>query len=77
MLTCMTRFFLSELDALGDDFEEEEGIPSYLREDATTELPDFVDEPPVTEQVSGHPRDQPSLLSDSALFCFAAERTSR
>ncbi|ORY91793.1 Snf7 family [Leucosporidium creatinivorum] len=39
----------AELDALGDDFgEEEEGIPSYLREDAT-ELPDFVDEPPVTE----------------------------
>ncbi|KAI5477000.1 hypothetical protein MNV49_006958 [Pseudohyphozyma bogoriensis] len=37
----------AELDALGDDFaEEEEGIPSYLREDAT-ELPDFVDEPPV------------------------------
>lgn len=42
----------TELDALGDDFEEEEGIPSYLREDATTELPDFVDEPPVAEQVS-------------------------
>ena len=42
-----------ELDALGDDFaEEEHGIPSYLREDASTELPDFVDEPPVSEQVS-------------------------
>lgn len=43
----------AELDALGDDFaEEEQGIPSYLREDASsTELPDFVDEPPVTEQV--------------------------
>lgn len=41
----------AELDALGDDFgEEEEGIPSYLREDAT-ELPDFVDEPPVSETV--------------------------
>lgn len=41
----------AELDALGDDFgEEEEGIPSYLREDAT-ELPDFVDEPPVVESV--------------------------
>ncbi|GAA5915499.1 uncharacterized protein JCM6883_004833 [Sporobolomyces salmoneus] len=41
----------AELDALGDDFaEEEQGIPSYLREDASTELPDFVDEPPVTEQ---------------------------
>lgn len=42
----------AELDALGDDFaEEEQGIPSYLREDASTELPDFVDEPPVAEQV--------------------------
>ncbi|GAA5861917.1 hypothetical protein JCM8547_008595 [Rhodosporidiobolus lusitaniae] len=40
----------AELDALGDDFaEEEQGIPSYLREDATSELPDFVDEPPVAE----------------------------
>lgn len=35
-----------ELDALGDDFaEEEQGIPSYLREDAVGDLPDFVDEP--------------------------------
>lgn len=35
-----------ELDALGDDFaEEEQGIPSYLREDAVGELPDFADEP--------------------------------
>ncbi|KAM0751608.1 hypothetical protein T439DRAFT_324794 [Meredithblackwellia eburnea MCA 4105] len=41
----------AELDALGDDLaEEEEGIPSYLREDATAELPDFVDEPPVVEK---------------------------
>ncbi|GAA5956717.1 hypothetical protein JCM3765_005717 [Sporobolomyces pararoseus] len=41
----------AELDALGDDFaEEEQGIPSYLREDASTELPDFVDESPVAEQ---------------------------
>ncbi|GAA5981948.1 hypothetical protein JCM11641_006808 [Rhodosporidiobolus odoratus] len=40
----------AELDALGDDFaEEEQGIPSYLREDATSDLPDFVDEPPVQE----------------------------
>ncbi|CEQ40559.1 SPOSA6832_02201 [Sporobolomyces salmonicolor] len=40
----------AELDALGDDFaEEEQGIPSYLREDASTELPDFVDEPPAPE----------------------------
>jgi charged multivesicular body protein 5 len=49
----------AELDALGDDFEEEEGIPSYLREDATTELPDFVDEPPVTEQVSNSAAGRP------------------
>ncbi|GAA6031020.1 hypothetical protein JCM8097_003964 [Rhodosporidiobolus ruineniae] len=43
----------AELDALGDDFlEEEQGIPSYLREDAsaTTELPDFVDEAPVASE---------------------------
>ncbi|GAA5906806.1 hypothetical protein JCM6882_006835 [Rhodosporidiobolus microsporus] len=41
----------AELDALGDDFaEEEQGIPSYLREDASTsELPDFVDEAPVVD----------------------------
>jgi charged multivesicular body protein 5 len=36
----------AELDALGEewDAEEESGIPSYLREEAT-ELPDFVEEP--------------------------------
>lgn len=33
---------------LGDDLAEDEGIPSYLREEGT-ELPDFVDEPPVIE----------------------------
>jgi hypothetical protein len=43
--------FILELDALGDDLaEEDEGIPSYLREEAS-ELPDFVDEPPVLETV--------------------------
>lgn len=36
-----------ELDALGDDFEEEAGIPSYLREEGM-ELPDFVDAEPST-----------------------------
>ncbi|KAL8279309.1 hypothetical protein RQP46_008346 [Phenoliferia psychrophenolica] len=42
----------AELDALGDDFaEEEEGIPSYLREEGT-ELPDFVDEAPVMEKTA-------------------------
>ncbi|KAM0788649.1 hypothetical protein ACM66B_002751 [Microbotryomycetes sp. NB124-2] len=40
----------AELDALADDFEEEEGIPSYLQQDATTELPDFVDEAPVVQE---------------------------
>ncbi|PRQ77301.1 Snf7-domain containing protein [Rhodotorula toruloides] len=32
-------------------FEEEEGIPSYLQADATSELPDFVDEAPQKEEV--------------------------
>lgn len=47
-----TSYFLSpaELDALGDDLgEEEEGIPSYLRE-TPSELPDFVDELPQAEK---------------------------
>ncbi|SCZ97789.1 BZ3500_MvSof-1268-A1-R1_Chr7-3g09590 [Microbotryum saponariae] len=40
----------AELDALGDDFEEEEAIPSYLQpSNVTAELPDFIDEPPVLE----------------------------
>ncbi|BGP14864.1 hypothetical protein JCM10213_003780 [Rhodosporidiobolus nylandii] len=43
----------AELDALGDDFaEEEQGIPSYLREDATSELPDFVDELPAATETA-------------------------
>ena len=38
-----------ELDALGEDFEEESlGIPSYLQQ-GTDALPDFIDEPPVAE----------------------------
>ncbi|GAA5854203.1 hypothetical protein JCM9279_006178 [Rhodotorula babjevae] len=41
----------AELEALGDDFaEDEQAIPSYLRDDAgaasTSELPDFVDDVP-------------------------------
>lgn len=49
----LTVSSLAELDALGDDWgEEEEAIPSYLREDVS-ELPDFVDEAPVTETVGG------------------------
>ena len=41
----------AELEALGDDFaEDEQAIPSYLRDDAaaasTSDLPDFVDELP-------------------------------
>jgi len=57
-----------ELDALGDDFaEEEQGIPSYLREDASTELPDFVDEPPVSEQVSTL-----ALLHSMLLICSSS-----
>ncbi|KAK4055795.1 Vacuolar protein-sorting-associated protein 60 [Microbotryomycetes sp. JL201] len=43
----------AELDALADDFEEEEGIPSYLQQDATTELPDFVDEAPAPKERLG------------------------
>jgi hypothetical protein len=44
---------LIELEALGDDFGEEEEIPSYLRD--TNALPDFVDEDPVPAQsVSRH-----------------------
>lgn len=40
----------AELDALGDELgEEEEGIPSYLRE-TPDELPDFVDEAPQQEK---------------------------
>lgn len=42
----------AELDALGDDLglEESEGVPSYLNSaQATTELPDFVDEAPTAE----------------------------
>jgi hypothetical protein len=40
----------TELDALGDDLglEEETAIPSYLQSGPTRELPDFVDEPPMT-----------------------------
>jgi hypothetical protein len=38
----------SELGALGEDFGEEEEIPSYLRD--TNALPDFVDEDPVPAQ---------------------------
>lgn len=43
-----------ELDALGDDFEEESelGIPSYLREDRGVELPDFIDSEPMPVPVS-------------------------
>ncbi|GAA5923072.1 hypothetical protein JCM3775_007426, partial [Rhodotorula graminis] len=42
----------AELEALGDDFaEDEQAIPSYLRDDAvgasTSDLPDFVDDAPV------------------------------
>ncbi|KAK4334157.1 Vacuolar protein-sorting-associated protein 60 [Rhodotorula toruloides] len=40
----------AELEALGNEFEEEEGIPSYLQADATSELPDFVDEAPQKEE---------------------------
>ncbi|KAJ8294394.1 Charged multivesicular body protein 5 [Rhodotorula toruloides] len=40
----------AELEALGNEFEEEEGIPSYLQADATSELPDFVDEVPQKEE---------------------------
>ncbi|KDE02658.1 hypothetical protein, variant [Microbotryum lychnidis-dioicae p1A1 Lamole] len=40
----------AELDALGDEFEEEKAIPSYLQpSNVTAELPDFIDEPPVLE----------------------------
>ncbi|KAH8084656.1 Snf7 family [Filobasidium floriforme] len=38
----------AELEALGEDFGEEEEIPSYLRD--STALPDFVDEAPVPAQ---------------------------
>ncbi|KEI37625.1 uncharacterized protein L969DRAFT_19102 [Mixia osmundae IAM 14324] len=48
-----------ELEALGDDLlEEESSIPSYLRND-TAELPDFVDEPPVTESAQ---KERPDLV---------------
>ncbi|KAK4056488.1 Vacuolar protein-sorting-associated protein 60 [Microbotryomycetes sp. JL221] len=41
----------AELDALQDDFfEEEESIPSYLKQDDTNELPDFVDETPIVQE---------------------------
>lgn len=40
----------AELDALGDDLaEDDEAIPSYLRE-TPSELPDFVDELPQAEE---------------------------
>ncbi len=46
-MSCMG---FAELDALGDELgEEEEGIPSYLRE-TPSELPDFVDEAPQQEK---------------------------
>ncbi|GAA99727.1 hypothetical protein E5Q_06430 [Mixia osmundae IAM 14324] len=49
----------AELEALGDDLlEEESSIPSYLRND-TAELPDFVDEPPVTESAQ---KERPDLV---------------
>lgn len=42
----------TELEALGDDFLEEEEVPSYLKD--TTALPDFVDDAPVeADKVSG------------------------
>ncbi|SCV70608.1 BQ2448_3370 [Microbotryum intermedium] len=44
------HLLFQQLDALGDEFEEEEAIPSYLQpSNATAELPDFIDEPPVLE----------------------------
>lgn len=38
----------AELEALGEDFGEEEEMPSYLKD--TNALPDFVDEAPVAAQ---------------------------
>ncbi|KAL9936362.1 hypothetical protein V8E36_004430 [Tilletia maclaganii] len=37
----------AELDALQDDFaEEESAVPSYLQQEGPSALPDFIDEPP-------------------------------
>lgn len=71
----------AELDALGDDFaEEEQGIPSYLREDATSELPDFVDEPQMQQEVRFEPWCTRSTClrrpynADSCAICLQAPK---
>lgn len=62
----------SELDALGDDLaEDEEGIPSYLREEGT-ELPDFVDEAPVLEKTVGSSQS-PWFLEPMLKLAFIAD----
>ena len=56
----MTYCLVAELEALGEDFGEEEEIPSYLRD--STALPDFVDEAPVPAQSVS---SASTLVSDS------------
>ncbi|EPQ27139.1 uncharacterized protein PFL1_05420 [Pseudozyma flocculosa PF-1] len=52
----------AELDALGDELEEEsaDGIPSYLRNDESA-LPDFVDEDP-SAKLENRPEDQTEAM---------------
>lgn len=65
----------TELDALGDDLaEDEEGIPSYLREEGT-ELPDFVDEAPTSERPMVSHLLPPSLSRYSAQLTFVCTGT--
>jgi hypothetical protein len=49
----LVSFPLIELEALGEDFGEEEEMPSYLRD--SNALPDFIDEAPVPAQTVSLP----------------------
>jgi charged multivesicular body protein 5 len=49
--TYLTLSLYTELEALGEDFGEEEEIPSYLKD--SNALPDFIDEAPVPAQTVG------------------------